>query len=54
MCAAFTKLKMIVNIIDIIGGRTSNALFGIKNSGVFYQSTLKKLKMNYFSMIQAN
>ena len=37
MCAAFTKLKIIGNIIDITGGLTSNALIGIKNSGVFYE-----------------
>ena len=50
MCAAFTKLKIIGNIIDITGGLTSNALIGIKNSGVFYQffSYVKEIKDELF------
>ena len=34
---AVTQFKTVGNIIDKIGGRTSNALTGIKNSGVFNQ-----------------
>ncbi len=43
---AVTKLKIIGNIIDKIGGRTSNALIGLKNSGVFNQffSDVKETK----------
>ncbi len=43
---AITQLEIIGNIIDKIGGRTSNALIGIKNSGVFNQffSEVKEIK----------
>ena len=45
-----TKLKIIGNIIDKIGGRTSNVLIGIKNSGVFNQffSDVKEIKDELF------
>jgi hypothetical protein len=47
---AVTKLKIIGNIIDKIGGRTSNALIGLKNSGVFNQffSDVKEIKDELF------
>jgi hypothetical protein len=43
---AVSQLKMVSNIIDKIDGRTSNALIGIKNSGVFEQfySDIKEIK----------
>jgi hypothetical protein len=43
---AVSQLKMVSNIIDKIGGRTRNALIGIKNSGVFEQfySDIKEIK----------
>ena len=44
--AAVTQFKTVGNIIDKIAGRTSNALIGIKNSGVFNQffSEIKEIK----------
>ena len=44
--AAVTQFKTVGNIIDKIGGRTSNALIGLKNSGVFNQfySEIKEIK----------
>jgi hypothetical protein len=41
-----SQLKMVGNFIDKIGGRTSNALKGIKNSVVFEQfySDIKEIK----------
>jgi hypothetical protein len=43
---ALTQFKIVGNIINKIGGRTSNALIGIKNSGVFNQfySDIKEIK----------
>jgi hypothetical protein len=43
---AVSQFKIVGNIIDKIGGRTSNALIGIKNSGVFEQfySDIKEIK----------
>jgi hypothetical protein len=43
---AVSQFKIVGNIIDKIGGRTSNALSGIKNSGVFEQfySNIKEIK----------
>ena len=43
---AITELKIIGNIIHKIGCRTSNALIGIENSGVFNQffSEVKEIK----------
>ena len=43
---ARSQLKMGGKIIDKIGGRTSNALIGTKNSGVFEQcySDKKEIK----------
>ncbi len=43
---AVSQFKIVGNIIDKIGGRASNALIGIKNSGVFEQfySDIKEIK----------
>jgi hypothetical protein len=43
---AVSQFKKVGNIIDKIGGRTSNALIGIKNSGIFEQfySDIKEIK----------
>jgi hypothetical protein len=43
---AVSQFKKVGNIVDKIGGRTSNALIGIKNSGVFEQfySDIKEIK----------
>jgi hypothetical protein len=42
---AIIQFKIVRNVINKIGGRTSNALIGIKNSGVLNQfySDLKEL-----------
>ena len=48
---AVTQFKTVGDIIDKIGGRTSNALIGIKNSGVFNQfySEIKEInESTYF------
>ena len=43
---AVSRFKIVGNIIDKIGGRTSNTIIGIKNSGVFEQfySDIKEIK----------
>ena len=53
---AITQFKILGNIINKIGGRTSNALIGIKHSGVFDQfySDIKELKESMLSLTQLN
>ena len=53
---AITQFKIVGDIINKIGGRTSNALIGIKNSGVFNQfySDIKEIKESLLSLTKLN